>query len=296
MRVTNAANVRMLMEAIRNLRANEQDLIRNVASGKRVSRPSDNPIDESQIAVLKKDIDRLGRFSEAVRTVELDYRHYDSTLNEVNNLLQSAFQKGEAAATTTYGTGELQILATELKDIRQRVLALGNTSADGRYIFAGTAITTEPFTLDSGTGVVTYLGDPEIITVEVDEGMELPKNLAGDRVFMSGAGIFDPVSDLIQAVETNDLTGMHTALGELGQSMRELAVVRGENGGHLETVETVKSLLQNRATNVRTILSDVEDADMAEVITSLNLNETALQAVFSTAAASGRNSLFNYLA
>jgi len=118
MRVTDRSNARLLMQALQQLKTRQNHYLGEMASGKSINRPSDNPVDESRAARLKASIEKLSRYQKTYTNMKTTLSMYDSILNEVTTSLQAAFQRGSEAANSTSSADERQIIATELSQIR----------------------------------------------------------------------------------------------------------------------------------------------------------------------------------
>jgi len=85
------------------------------------------------------------------------------------------------------------VLANELKAIKDSLLALANTTdGSGRYLFGGAADANAPFTVSNG--IVSYNGDQTQRQVEVAPGTFIKDALPGSEIFMrvrTGDGTVD---------------------------------------------------------------------------------------------------------
>lgn len=296
MRITDNANIRLMTESISGLRDREGTYYRQMSSGKRVEKPSDAPVDAHRIALFRQDVDQLNRYQGSVETVRPWLQQYDSVLNQVNNLMSSAFQLGSQADNTTM-LAEREVIVTRLETIQENLVSLGNSKIGPDFIFSGTDTTTQPFTQDPVTGNVSYNGNSQFSTVDLSFDNPYQKNLPGDRVFMGasgGADVYGAIGALIASVSTG--TGIEAALMQVSTATDRLAPIRVENGARLGDLQSISFGIQDRITELTKSISELEDVDMVELISGLNLTETSLQALFSSVSKIGKNSLFNYIA
>lgn len=296
MRVTSNSYRRSYLEGLQVVKTRQEHFVRQASSLKRVAKPSDAPGDAQQINAYRKEVTRLGGFLDVLRPLEQDSRTYDQTLSLVVGQLQSAFNQGSAATAPANQTPEARATFVQaLEGIREQVLSLANLNSSGRYLFSGTATDTMPFTLDPITGVVTYNGNSDVMVAEAGPDRLLPRNIPGDGPFMGPNGVFDSLNELIQAVQLGDTTAITTALGRLSGGIQDVDVARSMNGSRLASMEHIRTSVSTRSAELIRSIGELEDADMAEVVSGLQLSETALQAVYGAFAMTGRNSLFNYI-
>src|SRR6185437_10112265 len=104
----------------------------------------------------------------------------DSTMGSVVEALTKAVTLGIQGANGTLTTANRQAIAQVVQGVQQQILNLSNTSYNGRYLFSGTATTTEPYALDPNVASgVRYNGNNERNSVEISAGQAMPINLPG---------------------------------------------------------------------------------------------------------------------
>jgi flagellar hook-associated protein 3 FlgL len=99
----------------------------------------------------------------------------------------------------------------------------------------------------------------------------------------------------LTALEANNGTGIETGIGNLDQAITQVANARGQIGALDNRLSTTKSALQDTANLIQTALSQNQDIDLAEAITNLTRQQTALQAAARSANVIFSNSLLNFL-
>lgn len=163
-----------------------------IASGKRIQSPSDDPsgavkvIDiEEQIAVTDQHLRNDGFARTELFLEEGAMAGSVNVLQRVRELMIQANNDTQSEATR--GT-----IATEVRARLDELLALANTrNASGDYLFAGFNLDTQPFS--SSGGVVTYSGDQGQRRIQVGPSSLIPVNDSGSDVFeriKTGNGTF----------------------------------------------------------------------------------------------------------
>lgn len=152
MRVTDRQQVDALLTAIRGLRGNIFDRNEQIASGKRVNRPSDDPAAAERINqfrnVLQTTERRLATVNEGVGRLNLS----DSVLETAGNTLQRAKELAIQMRNDTNSAVERRNAAQEVQQLILGLAGIANTQLNGRFLFAGSQTQTEPFVLGSVTG------------------------------------------------------------------------------------------------------------------------------------------------
>ncbi|MBL8863773.1 MAG: flagellar hook-associated protein FlgL [Planctomycetes bacterium] len=159
------------------IRAQEQ-----AATGKRILRPSDDPVGASAAIDLRGEQSRIARWRETA-SVSRPY------LDAANSALDSAQELvGQIRALTVQGLSatmndeDRRGLAAQLESIKASLVDAANSSFDGKYLFGGTVSGTKPFHAGSG-GRVAYRGNDGVQSVLLGLGVEVPINVPGSEVF-----------------------------------------------------------------------------------------------------------------
>ena len=155
-----------------------------------------------------------------------------------------------AARSNTYSAQDISYMATEAEGYLIDIKALANSvDMNGRYIFAGTATTTQPFvTLDSGE--TEYRGNQAEVALEVDGGYKLNLNTSGfnlagrfDRVADDGStskvDMFTVMTDFVNALKANDSDA-------IGATMNELDKVSNHLGSQVVDLGVRQNLITQR--------------------------------------------------
>ena len=131
--------------------------LQQIASGRRVNSLSDDPAASAAVMFNHADSANADQYLSNINTMQGLFQVSDSTLNSAVNLMASAVQLGVEGANGTLNDSNRQAIATEVSGLQQQLLSLANLSYQGSYVFAGTNVHTQPFTLDpnSASGVVT---------------------------------------------------------------------------------------------------------------------------------------------
>lgn len=152
MRVTDRQQVDAFLTAIRSLRGNIFDRNEQIASGKRVNRPSDDPAAAERINqfrnVLRTTERRLVTVNEGAGRLNLS----DSVLETAGNTLQRAKELAIQMRNDTNTSVERRNAAQEVQQLISGLAGIANTQLNGRFVFAGSQTQTEPFVPGSATG------------------------------------------------------------------------------------------------------------------------------------------------
>jgi flagellin-like hook-associated protein FlgL len=122
------------------------DAQQQAATGKTVQQPSDDPVSARRILDLRDTLSSLAQFQENRQTMNSLLRMTEANLGEVETIVLRARSLTLSAINDAVSPGNRQAMATEVAHLFGETLQVGNTSVNGRFIFAGQAYSSAPFT------------------------------------------------------------------------------------------------------------------------------------------------------
>jgi flagellar hook-associated protein 3 FlgL len=183
--VTRVTNQSMQANALSNIFRITEGLAKasqEIASGKRVNRPSDDPAGIRDALGLRSAINQTKQFGRNIDFNKLYLSNGDSALDTVGLNLTRA-RELTLSQVAAPGTAQTRTyVKSEISQILSAVLQEANASVKNQYIFSGSRTRTAPFAL-SGANEVDYLGDTRAQAVEIAKGVKVNLNLPGSEVF-----------------------------------------------------------------------------------------------------------------
>lgn len=163
-----------------------------IAAGRRVLAPSDDPIAAAQALTVTQAQGRTAQYGANIAAASDALGYAENALAQVTDLLQSSRTLALSGGAGSLSDADRRSLAGELRQQLEHLLGLANSrDGDGSYLFAGYATTTQPFA--RGTPDVVYNGDQGERALEVSPGRGIPISASGDATFMrvrAGNGTF----------------------------------------------------------------------------------------------------------
>ena len=270
-----------------------------VASGKRILRPSDDPSATVRILDLKEAGQRLAQYQRNADMAVARLDQEETALTGIENLLQRVRELAVQGANDTLNAGDRQAIAAEVRQHLDSFLQLANSrDANGEYLFAGFQSLTEPFSHD-GTGGFSYAGDTGQRTVKIGDSREVAVGDPGS-IFMdlpaTGGGttnIGAVLYDLAVTLEAG--SGAPDALSDIDTALGQIFNTRAKIGARMNAIDDQKAANEAFDLAVTDARSSLEDLDYAEAISRFNLQLTALQAAQQSFVRIQDLSLFNFL-
>lgn len=299
-RSTDAASAAFL-DRLRTLNDRLERVERQVAGGKRLEAPSDDPDSVAGLLSAKSGLARLDQTLANINRFETEANTAETALQQAVKLFDRVRTLGSTGASGTQTAETRQGIAGEIGSLMERMAGLANTEVDGRFIFSGDGDQTAPFEMDLGLNPPwsAYRGLPASREAMHPTGVTFRVSLDADTIFNSAdpkRNVFQSMENLRQALLANDEQALEAALAPLGQvsaALNSALTFYGNVQSHLsEASETgAKMRLQ-----LKEQVSNLEDADVTEAIVELQQVRFTQQAALQLKAQIPKSSLFDYLA
>lgn len=143
-------------------------------SGKKINRPSDDPVGMARTLNFRASLNRIGNFTQNIVRGGSQLDLTDTSLDSVGNLLDRAKEIAIAQSNATASPEERMAAAEEVETLFDQAVQIGNTTLNGRYIFGGFKSALPPFSADGN-----YRGDGGSSKVKIDAGIEASLNIRG---------------------------------------------------------------------------------------------------------------------
>jgi flagellar hook-associated protein 3 FlgL len=276
-----------LPDLLNEIQQSEQNLntaTLQTSTGRAVNELSDNPDAAAQVVLTHSQSSENDQFLTNLSTLQSRFQVADSALSNVTTALTQALSLGTEGANGTLNDADRQSVAAEVQGIQQQLVSLGNTTYQGTYLFAGTAVNTQPFTLNSTTGAVTYNGNAGTTTTQLYNGNSISANVPGSQLFQNASGsVFTSIQDLITALQTNgNISG---AVTEVQNAISTIGTQRVFYGNALNQISSAEDYLNQDQVNLSSQENSLIGANLADAATNLAQAQTDDEA---TLAASSR--------
>jgi len=298
-RVSDTQSFALLVSRSGQLQASLATLEEQVASGKRLSTPDDDPLAAAAASRAQSALAALAQYGTGSGFGTDVLGAEDKALDEGQQVMVRAEEIATQQASSLLSPGERAAAREEVHGLLEALTAIGNTELGGRRIFAGLAAESAPApfaavpedvsTYDPTTA---YTGSTQEFFVKVGSSSDDRVRLTtrGDTVF---GGALAALKNLWTALNTNGDTG--ATLGELGTARDALATERASVGARQSELIARTSQVKSLTLDQQKALSNAQDADLVTVITRLTQTQTALQAALTAGAEIAHTSLVDLL-
>jgi flagellar hook-associated protein 3 FlgL len=287
----------IVLNALRISDQQEQTALSQLTTGKRVNVASDDPSAAALEVNIAYQIDSCDQFSRSMSSVYSELQAADSSLNSAVTALQRAITLGTEGANGTMSQQNRNTVAQEVTGISQQVLSVANLSYNGHYVFGGTANSQPPYVTD-GAGNVTYQGNNNVNSVEIETGHTIAINQPGSQLFSAaGANVFQSLNDLVTALQDPSSTtdDIGNATTEIRNAYDRLTSARTFYGSTVDQVLSSQDFVNSEQVQLSQQQNSTIGVDMNVAATNLTNAEAARTATVQAAADMSNVSLMDYL-
>jgi flagellar hook-associated protein 3 FlgL len=291
MRVTNDTTYRNLLRDLQRIAQRLQESQHQVSSGKKLTRPSDDPSAVSDVIRISAEKGEISQYVENIQTARTRLDYSDTVLDSVERMVERVRSLALLSQGNLSSAG---LYTTEIEGLRDQILSAANSTFQGQFIFGGSQTQSEAYERQSD-GSIAYAGNSDAVKLQIGRASTLQTQLPGSEVFSGAVDIFATVQDLLDALNAGDKNAIVAQTGKLEQFHANLGVARGRLGGLVNVAQTVEEELSRYDLARSEELMRLEDADLAQALTELSRSQTALQAATAVGARISNISILDYL-
>jgi flagellar hook-associated protein 3 FlgL len=305
MRVGDAFTYQVYQTQLSNLKTQMDQTTQEIASGKQVMVPSDNPSSYAQNLQILAEQSQNSQYKSNLDSLQALGSYYTTSVNQVGNILSSVQQLATEQASSTVNADSRTSAAQTVNDLIQQLTTLGNTKVGDTYIFGGTKSNTPAYSTDG-----TFVGSAQVGQVAVGSSTTVDAGISGQTIFngtisgetvtlggvsQSNIDIFGVLKQFSQDLGANNTSALQTDMANISSCVdltaNNLAYV-GTYTGNINNLLTSNSTAN---TTLATDSSNLVNVDMAKAISDYSTLSTAYQAALYTMAKVESISILNYL-
>lgn len=183
MRISTIQVYERAISSIQDVTAQQQKTQEQLASGKRVLTPADDPVASTRILELNQEIAVNVQFQRNVELAEGRLTLQEDRLGGVNDAIDRIRELVIQSGNGALSKDDLGFIATEVEERLGQLAGLMNArDASGEYVFSGFQGGSEPFQKDD-SGSYRYQGDEGVRFVQVDASVKVQSTVNGKEVF-----------------------------------------------------------------------------------------------------------------
>ncbi|MCH7690927.1 MAG: flagellar hook-associated protein FlgL [candidate division Zixibacteria bacterium] len=253
MRVTNSVIAANVSFNTQRAIARFLELQKQMSSGRRINKPSDDPIGTIRDLDYRKELSKIQQYRGAIAQGQNWMGVYDNALADINSMLSSARELAVAMADETFDEHARLASAREVSSMLERIIEIANDELEGKSIFAGFKTNIKPMIM-SATGA-RYVGDTGNIQFQIGSSSRFDVNLIGSNVFLKQVTILGQTADYNTSITATTLltdlkggTGITMPPGTITISDYNLGINSIINLGAAIDINDVLNVINTRLT------------------------------------------------
>ncbi len=296
MRVATRSLYQGMQQRIQRLSGDLKRLNEQIATGKKILRPSDDPFSMVDVMQVKTSAAQLEQYSHNMESARPWLSMEESALSQAIDLIGQARELTVQMTSSTQNAETRAMAATEVDGLINQEISLANSQVRRALYLRRIQHKYGSLHPADGRGNrhgavqwrYEYLSDPD--RQRGNPGRR--KN--GETVWMN-SGLFDALGNLKAALENNDATGIGQQLDALVAAEDYLNNQLAEVGTRSQRVENGQTMMDTLNANFQERIANLEDADLAALLIDLNTSEMSYQSALSTAARIHETTLLDYM-
>ena len=272
-----------------------QKLDEQLATGKRINKLSDDPVGLSFSLRYKEDLAQNNQFQRSVDYAKSKIIQTENSISATNDILQRVRELAVQGSNDSNSKESRNSIASEIHQLYEQLVDIGNSQYNGEYIFNGQLTDIKPY--DSTTAALTT-PNQGMIQLEVGKGISAGINVSGADIFGQAGddtNAFSVLKQLETALLDDNTETISNSLNVIDDRMNVVIERFADIGAISNRIDLITARLKEENTNLQSLISQTEDADIAKVITSLNSAQNTYEASLKVTADIIQPSLLNFL-
>jgi flagellar hook-associated protein 3 FlgL len=283
MRVTDKIRYALPQAQLARLQTKRLEADEQVSSGKRLNRPSDDPLAALKVERFQTQERQNESWSQNIDHADTLLHGADGALTEAMDTLQRVKELAIQGINSSLTQADADELADEVTQLREHLKVLANTRVQNRYLFGGGQIRTAPY--DDN---YAFQGDTQTQELDIADGLRVAATVAGGSVFGDGTAntvdVFKNLDDLQTEIRARNENNMQTQFDLLEKSLDQVTKAQTDVGLRIQRADAGRTIHDRLAARLPADRAALEDADLPTAITTLTQADNAYQAALAAGA------------
>ena len=287
------------MSTLNRITGDIQGIQQRIATGRNILKTSDNPAVGAKVSFTKDQKILLERYNSNIDRAQNRLSQAESAVGIGVNVLQRVYELGIQARNGTNNGGDRKVIAMEVRNLRDQMLSLANSrDTNGQYIFAGYKVDSKPF-VDDENGDVVHMGDRGVHELQISDNQRISTSLDGADVFIRVPGdeaiesVFSTLDSMISSLENGEMEDED--IDRVNRALDHFSLQQTKLGSQMNRADLQREVNDKRLLLMNENISNLEDADIAKLVTELQAKLVSRNAAQQTFIKIAQDNLFNYI-
>lgn len=280
-----------------------ENVMQQMASGRRLLRPSDDPVTDVRLSRLAREDASLDQYRSNITALKSRLQQNETYLDGMTKDMMQARDLLVWAGDGGNSPSDVNAMASSLQSLRDSLFYSANIrDHEGRYLFSGTAVDVATVTYDPAAPAgsrYSFTGNTGVQNVVVGNGVTQAANVSLpemaallNQLDQTAAALQAPGADVnnpaVHAVVKAGLDGIDAALDSVSSRIARL-------GGSQNILQTLADNHSNVSLSNKQAMITLGQLDYGDAAVKLNAYTTALEATQKAYGKVSALSLFNIL-
>ena len=287
------------MSTLNRITGDIQGIQQRIATGRNILKTSDNPAVGAKVSFTKDQKILLERYNSNIDRAQNRLSQAESAVGIGVNVLQRVYELGIQARNGTNNGGDRKVIAMEVRNLRDQMLSLANSrDTNGQYIFAGYKVDSKPF-VDDENGDTVHMGDRGVHELQISDNQRISTSLDGADVFIRVPGdeaiesVFSTLDSMISSLENGEMEDED--IDRVNRALDHFSLQQTKLGSQMNRADLQREVNDKRLLLMNENISNLEDADIAKLVTELQAKLVSRNAAQQTFIKIAQDNLFNYI-
>lgn len=298
MRVAENQRYKQVNDKVATAKNNNSKALDDASTFKAIREVSDNPVGLSRAIRYK---DKISSQEQHIKNMEMSKGYMEISEHALRSMTDNLIRAKELSIAMANDSNDglsRAAAAREVREIIDEVIMLGNSSYNGRFVFAGYRNQTPPVTEDGN-----FIGDDGKIFVEVYPGSFSNINLTARDLFTPNEderqnghfNMIQTLQNLYECLVNNQKSDIFKGMSELDFHLDKVTTYQATLGGMWNALSSTQGRVSREVESAKGQLSEIVDADAFAVMSDFKKTETILQSTLLAANKALQPSLLNFL-
>ena len=287
------------MSTLNRITGDIQGIQQRIATGRNILKTSDNPAVGAKVSFTKDQKILLERYNSNIDRAQNRLSQAESAVGIGVNVLQRVYELAIQARNETNNGGDRKVIAMEVRNLRDQMLSLANSrDTNGQYIFSGYKVDSKPFVNDEN-GDIVHMGDRGVHELQISDNQRISTSLDGADVFIRVPGdesietVFSTLDSMISSLESGEMEDED--IDRVNRALDHFSLQQTKLGSQMNRADLQREVNEKRLLLMNEDISNLEDADIAKLVTELQAKLVSRNAAQQTFIKIAQDNLFNYI-
>ena len=309
MRVSTQQSYVSMTQSFNDLSSDLSHVVTQMATGKSILLPSDDPIAATRITQLNRQQSALDQYQTNIDSASAGMSQQESILDGVNNDLLAIRDDLLEAANGTNTAESLSSLGQDIQSMTEAMVsALNYQDEDGHYVFGGTVNDQPPIVAvdEDGDGVTdsyTYQGNDDHRQTTVSNGVEVDTNVAVSDFFGDSLDVLNTLTSLSKELQDPSVDPADPQVqSDIQNAIDTVDVASDALNASIATIgetQNTMTMLSSAQTDITTsndqLISQLSDLDYGPASITFTGLEMAMEATLQTYSKVSELNLFSVI-